>query len=120
MPRKSRRIYDNDATVVETVDGSPMNETASMSDTMSVFKAPVRSEIGKPIQVVDVLENMAGYMMPNFRFVNTNEKGTCLICGKETSMFSRKLCGDCMKESGERLYMLAKQAIENGEKEVTI
>ena len=120
MPRKSRRIYDNDATVIEISDGAPMTETTSITETASTFKTNMLSGSGKSIPVVLVLENMAGYMMPNFRFVNTAEKGTCLICGKETSMSARRLCGDCMRECGERLYNLARQAIDEGEKEVTI
>lgn len=118
MARKSRRIYDNDGTVIEAVETPSVNEAAPMSDTMSVFKSQRSGNTSIPL--VDVLENFAAYMLPNFRFLSSTEKGTCLICGKETSMFSRKLCGDCMKENGERLYNLARQAIENGEKEVTV
>lgn len=121
MPRKNRMInqtiYDKDATVVIQ---NATNDVVHMSDSMNVFKSSGNGDAGTTIKVEDVLETMAGYMVPNFRFVDTSEKGTCMMCGKETSIASRKLCGDCMKESGERLYYLSKQAIENGEKEVTI
>lgn len=130
MSRRQRKIYDNDGTVVTASEdigtiGNSMNDVFSANDTASiVYKSAGQNTTDnnemKNISVVDVLDTLAGYAMPDFRFVNTSEKGTCMICGKQTSMYARKLCGDCMKHSGERLYNLAKQAIEDGEKEVKI
>lgn len=119
MPRRNRTIYEKDATLVIENNEKGTNDVAPMSDTMNVFRNEGTTEMTS-VSVSDVLETMAGYVMPDFRFVGSGEKGTCLICGKQTSMASRKLCGDCMKKSGSRLYQLAKQAIENGEKEVKI
>lgn len=119
MPRRNRTIYDKDATLVIENDEKVTNDATPMSDTMKVFRNEGTMEMAT-VSVLDVLETMAGYVMPDFRFVGSGEKGTCLICGKQTSMSSRKLCGDCMKQSGLKLYQLAKQAIENGEKEVKI
>lgn len=120
MPRRNRTIYDKDATLVIENNEQETNDVAHMSDSMKVFRDEATSMEMTSVSVSDVLETMAGYVMPDFRFVGSGEKGTCLICGKQTSMASRKLCGDCMKKSGSRLYQLAKQAIENGEKEVKI
>lgn len=120
MPRRNRTIYDKDATLVIENNEKGTNDVAPMSDTMNVFRNEATSMEMTSVSVSDVLETMAGYVMPDFRFVGSGEKGTCFICGKQTSMSARKLCGDCMKQSGSRLYQLAKQAIENGEKEVKI
>lgn len=120
MPRRNRTIYDKDATLVIENNEKGANDVDPISDTMKVFRNETTSMEMTSVPVSDVLETMAGYVMPDFRFVGNGEKGTCLICGKQTSMASRKLCGDCMKQSGQRLYQLAKQAIESGEKEVKI
>lgn len=120
MSRRQRKIYDNDGTVVMATENASASETAPIRDEVSVYKANAIRSSGKEVQVTDVFETMAAYMMPNFRFINSSEKGACMICGKETSMSARKLCGDCMKESGERIYNLAYGAIQSGEKEVKI
>lgn len=121
MQKKNRKIYDSDGTIVESVENASMNDTVRISRNIQVFKENFDgSYIGSDIKVTDILENMAGYMTPNFRFVDTTEKGSCLICGKGTSISARKLCGDCMEELGERLYHMARKAIDNGDKEVTI
>lgn len=113
MPRRQRKVYDNDGTVVTAV------ESVSPVESVAVFtnEEPVENTA---ISISDILENTSAYMMPRFRFLNGAEKGKCLICGKQTSMNSRKLCGDCMEQNAQRLYEMAQEAIKNGEKEVMI
>lgn len=120
MTRRTRKTYDNDATVVEVVENDSLNETATTNENVSVLSRRFSNVDGTSVAVTDIFETMAGYVMPNFRFLKAEGKGICMICGKETSMSCRKLCGDCMKESGERAYRLSCEAIQNGEKEVTI
>lgn len=106
-------MYDSDGTVVTAVDN------AAPVESVSVFSNEEPAQ-NMSISISDILENTTAYMMVNFRFLHGPEKGKCVICGKETSMNSRKLCGDCMAQNAQRLYIMAQEAIEKGEKEVMI
>lgn len=111
MARRNKEniIFDNDATLIIQKDPE---ETAPV-EPKQMRKART---INKPIEVVDVLDTIAGYIMPTFYMVQDSEKqGECLLCGKQTAYKMRKLCVDCMKKHAREYYEKARAAIENGE-----
>lgn len=111
MARKSQVIYNDDATVVERV---------TVTDEVGVIKHEAELKEAA-ISVADVIDTLAGYMVPTFAFIDDGGKsGKCVICGAKTSKGIRKLCADCMKNYGERFYSKAKEAVESGKKEVSL
>lgn len=109
MARNSRILYDDDATVVEQV---------TVSDGVSAIK---RGGEDVTIPVSDVLDALAGFVVPTVSFFSDGGKsGKCVICGAKTSKGIRKICVGCMKEYGEEIYNKAKTAAGNGEKEIRL
>lgn len=98
-------IYDDGYTSVVKTD----NGTAPVPPPDTPFEP-------KPVSVVDMLDTLAGYVIPVINMgTGTNEKGECLLCGKSTAYEKRKLCVDCMQKYGKSYYERAKVAVENGE-----
>ncbi len=112
---KRRKIFDDDATVVEEVTVNPKKKP-EMNVNSSINR---RNVTNKVIKVEDVLDTFAGYLPTQANFM-PKDGGECLICGKETSSSMRKICFDCIQNKGEMLYKDAKKAIENGDKEFQV
>lgn len=97
-------VYEDDYTSVIKTD------TPSMPTPVEPTFEP------KAITVGDMLDTLAGYVIPTINLsTGTNEKGECMLCGRETAYSNRKLCIHCMQTYGREYYNKAKQAIENGE-----
>lgn len=108
MSRNRRIIYDNDATLVE--------ETVTPKEEFSVKRNAKNSPIiNKEIQVMDVLDSFAGYLVPRLEIESEEEPGTCSICGGLTSKKLRKICFNCMQKYKDELYSGFKNAINQKE-----
>lgn len=118
MARRNRDkvLYDNDGTVLIQSD----TPTATASSPMKApSKAPAKNTT--EIKVTDVLDTLAGFTIPRFNLYSESEgKGECILCGKETTYKKRKVCVTCLEEHGEELYAKARNAIENGETTITL
>lgn len=118
MARKSRKIYDNDATVVE--------QTIGVSDSVSVQKHanPVASPAisGHELRTEDVFDAFAGYLTPRLEVYEApapaDEEHKCLICGGWTNRRIRTICFDCMSKHLNTLYTGMKSAINSGDKTI--
>lgn len=111
MARRNKEniIFNDDATLI--IQQEPDN--ATLSEPGQARKERINN---KSIEVLDVLDTIAGYIMPTFYMVpDSEEPGECLLCGKRTAYKMRKLCVDCMKEHSREYYEKARAAIENGE-----
>lgn len=106
---KENVIFDDDATVIIQRDEMPTHTERKMIQKQA-------EKFNEPISVVDVLDTIAGYVMPSFYMVpDSEESGQCLLCGKRTAYKMRKLCVDCMKEHSREYYEKARAAIQAGE-----
>lgn len=108
--RKDRVLYENDATKV--FEGVP-----EPTDTIAAMRAEgaAVSDIPTEIATADIFDTMVAYMPPNYNLLKSSEgAGTCLICGKQTAYYKRKICVDCMDKHATTLYSKTKEAIESG------
>lgn len=109
--RKDRTIYDKDCT---TVFASEVDQTTEL-DVAKQKATDDESSFPSEIQTLDVLDAMVSYVPPRFSLLKQGEgAGQCVLCGKQTTYYKRKICLDCMEKYGEDLYDKAKEAIENG------
>lgn len=109
--RKNRTIYDNDGTTI--IEG----EVEQTTELQATKQKAMNDESNFPseIQTLDVLDAMVSYVPPRFSLLKQGEgAGQCVLCGKQTTYYKRKICLDCMEKYGEDLYDKAKEAIENG------
>ena len=106
---KRRKIYDEDATLVEEVTTNKKKNNLKI-DLDDNIEDQNNSE-KKTILVNDVLSAFAGYLPPRANFMDSNP-GECKICGKDTSSSMRTICFECMIKYGKELYDEAKNAIE--------
>ncbi len=98
-------IYDDGYTTVTASPGS--------GEPVQPPEPPFEAQ---PVSVVDMLDTLAGYVIPVINMGATTEgNGQCLLCGKKTAYKMRKLCVDCMNTYGKSYYEKAKIAIENGD-----
>lgn len=114
MARRNKEhiIFDDDATVIIQKD----SEVKTDEEEMSTAHVARQADNDKPVQVVDVLDAIAGFVMPTFDMIrDTDGNGECVLCGKQTAYKMRKLCVDCMHQHGREFYEKARTAIKNGE-----
>lgn len=109
---KKRKIFDDDATVVEVVEVDKRNEPT----VPIVRRAAMKSE-SKTVKVTDVLDTFAGYLPSQAAFTEGTNKGECVLCGKETTNELRKVCFDCLKTHSMELHHEAVDAMLNGKTE---
>lgn len=115
---KKRKIFDDDATVVEVVEVDKRNEPT----VPIVRRAAMKSE-SKTVKVTDVLDTFAGYLPSQAAFTErTNRtegtnRGECVLCGKETTNELRKVCFDCLKTHSMELHHEAVDTMLNGKTE---
>lgn len=110
MSRRNRVLYENDATKV--FEGVP-----EPVDTIAVMRAKgtTISDIPTEIATADIFDTMVAYMPPSYNLLKSSEgTGTCLICGKQTAYYKRKICVDCMDKHATTLYSKTKEAVVSG------
>lgn len=73
----------------------------------------------KSVRVEDIFDAFAGYLPGQVNFM-PRDKGKCVICGKETMSSMRKICIGCLSNNGRKLYKKAKEAINSGDKTITV
>lgn len=110
---RGRVIYDNDATVV--------TEGTAVADDVSIVK---RSEVRGAERVIsarDALDTLAGYIAQNFPMDRPmNERGMCVLCGKETAYPMRKLCVECMSRNSKNIYASLRRIVADSDDMITI
>lgn len=108
---KGNVIFDDDATLIIQKNEMKMDDIIQEP----IVNRATRRIDESPIQVVDVLDAIAGFIMPTIDMIRDDSPGECILCGKQTAYKMRKLCVDCMKQHGREFYEKARTAIENGE-----
>ena len=63
----------------------------------------------------DVIDTLQSYQTGNFSFLDSSEKGVCLICGKQTAAKNRHICVDCWKENKDEIIDGLKTAVKDVE-----
>lgn len=112
MAKRNRDSLNNNQEIVYEDDFTSVIKT----DTGSA-PTPIEPTFEpKTMTVSDMLDTLAGYVIPTINMGSgTNERGECMLCGKQTAYNNRKLCVNCMQAHGREYYNKAKKAIENGE-----
>lgn len=114
---KHRKIFDDDGVMVEAVETVKKED-----DTAEVPMRRTARIVPKTVsvKVTDVMDSFAGYLPSQASFTEGDNKGACVLCGKETTTELRKVCFDCLKSHAMELHHAATDAIMNGEKDFTI
>lgn len=118
--RNNEVIYDRDSVRIERSESKSAPVTAD---------APFDADLGMDTSVIpvkmavaDMIDTLAGYMMPNFSVNHSQDgPGECAVCHKSTQYARRKLCADCIKKQGAaQLADALKNAVNAGKKTVYI
>lgn len=112
---KKRKIFDDDATVVEAIEVDKHDEP-----NVPIVRRAGMKPTAKTVKVTDVLDTFAGYLPSQAAFTEGTNKGECVLCGKETTNELRKVCFDCLKTHAMELHHEAVSAMENGKTEFEI
>lgn len=108
---KRRKIFDDDATMVEAIEVEKKEEAVPpivrRAAKMAVKPEPIT------VKVIDVLDAFAGYLPSQAAFNESEGKGTCILCGKETTTSLRKICFDCLKQRAMELHHEAVSALSD-------
>lgn len=111
---KRRKIFDDDATMVEAV------EVEKKEQNVPIVRRAAMKPVAKTVEVIDVLDAFAGYLPSQAAFNEGEGKGTCVLCGKETTTSLRKICFDCLKAHSMDLHHGAVDALTNGKTEFEV
>ena len=76
-----------------------------------------KEKMKEPVSVSasDMIDTMYSYQVQSFFNGSSSEKGSCVICGKETAYVQRKCCVDCWKKYKEEILNGIKSSVSDVE-----
>lgn len=112
---RKTNIYDDGATVIESV--SSVKNKTPVKSVKRARKATAENK--NEVNIEDVITAAFSYFPPRMSIMEDSEEhGTCKLCGKETTNPMRVICYDCMMSRAAEIYKKTKDAINNGEKKI--